>query len=297
MHYVFDATLGALTLKQVSSSSYSPNNSIRAQRGSGAIDPSAFNVVKTTPEATLRSGDISGVLGTVDPTTGLLIAAASALDIPFNETVNGGVFDTDEAFVLSKVTSASGATALILPTSLSAEADGDAQIDLRVIFISNDGIVHPVSSDVSQTISGQAYNASFGFGGVSLDGTMIEKIRGVTVNFGIDVQVEHFNGAVHPQEVNIRQRNPTMEIMFDDFDDVHSQGINFAALTSAVAYFRKRTDGGTYESGSVHTSASFGTGISDTQSISASSGSPGTAGMRLLGKALAVSTTASIPAF
>lgn len=298
MHYVFDATVGASVIKQVASSNYSPGNSERSSRGSGAVDPAQIAMVYGAPTATFQSGDLSGVLTLISASTGLSLGSSAALEIPFNRAVSGGTFDTDDATVLAKTTGASGATALLTIQQFSASEDTDATIDVLATLLSSDGFTHPVASSIGQTISGQAFNATFGFGGVSIDSSVDSRAVGATVTPGITIAVEpKFSGFNFPRQAAIIQRDPVIEIEFADLEAAHAYGPNFEALTNAIVYFRKRADGGTYASGSVNVTATFGAGLKSVQSVGAQSGTPGRTSVRLTGKALTIATDAAAPSF
>ncbi len=299
MDYVHDCVLGSLTLKQVTQSNYQPGNNMRAGRTSSGVDPSAFFVVGAQAQATFASADIAGVLGGLSVTAGLLLGSADVFQMPFNKAENGGTFDADGAFVLSKSTGASGASALVIPQSIAASNQDDAIANLITYLLSNDGFTHPISSQVSQTPAAQAFNASFGFGGVAIDGAMTDWITGATVNPGIEIQYHPNGGKNYPQKISIRRRNPTIDLEFADMDAMNAHGPNFGALTSATVYFRKRVDGGTYVDTATtdHVGLSFANGLKDVQSIGAAANQPGAPGLRLHGKALTSSTGTAIPVY
>ncbi|MBR9800262.1 hypothetical protein GYB59_00550 [bacterium] len=294
MHFVFDAVVGASAIKQVASSSYSPGNNPVVGRGSGAIDPSQIAIASAAPTASFQSTDVAGVLALISASAGLSVAAGTDLEIPYNKAVNGGTFDDEDALVISKV---STAAALLTLQQISASDTQDAVADILATFVSGDGLTHPIASATGETISGQTFNATHAFGGVAIDGTMDSGVVGVVVNPGITIVTEPTrSGFIYPVHASIVQRNPYMDLEFVNMEAANSYGTNFEALTSVVAYFRKRADGGTYAA-SGHLSASFATGLKSIEQVNASEGSPGRVTLRLWGKELTTSTSATIPSF
>lgn len=297
MHYVFDAFVGESgVIKQVSSSQYSPSNSIRAGRGSGAVDPSLLSVVSATPQATLQTSDLAGILTLISISAGLAVDEETALVIPYNKAANGGTFDTDDATVLSKT--ANGQAVLYIQ-QIAASGDGDAIADVMAMFASIDGLSVPVDDATGETISGQTFTGLYSFGGVAIGSAVDSRATGVTVNTGITLTPwPKTSGYVYPTALSITQRNPYIDIEFADIKAAASDyGPNFAALASAVAYFRLRADGGTFASGSSHVSITSSGGIIDIQQIQGTADSPGSGTVRLWCKGLTSSTAAAIPSY
>ena len=294
---VYDAVLGSgNALKQVRSSQYSPNGNIILGSASGAIDPSHLYGGPANPTVLFETGDVAGALGLMSVSTGLHVSSGT-ITIPYNKRANGGAF----AGTSSHMT-ISGANALIIPVQISGSQDNEAVIlTVQVIFYSTTGLANPVTFNTGASLAAQSFNVMYDFGPVYADlgsgSAQIAEATGWTVNTGLVVVPRRYNGGVYPSKLFIVQRNPTIEITFEDFDDAAAFGTVYDALTSCAVYGRKRADGGTHVADATeeHVKLSFATGISDIRTLGGSDRTNGQASIMLTGKALTAAVTSAIP--
>lgn len=287
---VYDAVLGALTLKQVIRSSYSFNGTPIAGTASGAPDVSVYFGGVAEPQATFESADIDGVLAGLSLTAGLHVSSGT-ITIPYAKRAQGGTFAG--AGTNNRL---NGTNGLIIPTSLRCNQDDEAAIaELMVHFRSTDGITVPVTVSTDQNLAAQTFNAQFGLGPGSINGTAIPELVGVSINPGITVEPQRVNGGIYPSSLFITQRRPSIDFVFEDMDALSTYSAQFTVMTAAIAYFRKRS-GVSYVADATeeHIKFSFADGIITTESISAQGVGRTQATLRCFGEALTVDATSAI---
>jgi len=294
MDAAYDAILGSLTLRQVRKSGFQPQAKTQAGRVSGGLDASALFLKEAQPRAMFTSGDIAGVIAGLSLTAGLSVVAGT-ITIPYNRRANGGTFAGGSSnFTLT------GANGLILPRSISAsqgEEEG-ASADIEVIFLSTDGLTAPVAANVNQALGSQAFNAMYAMGPVYIGGSQLTQVQSIKVDTGLQATVKLYDGTCYPTITFIQQRDPAIEVTFENFDALSSNGPLFATLGSGcAAYFRKKASHSTFTSdaSTVHCKLSFADGLASVESAEASGTDNGSATIRLNGLALVGSAASAIP--
>jgi len=286
----YDAILGALTLAQVKSSQYDAGAEIQRARNSGSFLTQATYGRYSRPKASFDSSDLYTALNAVDPTTGLAVATGT-IAIPFNARTNGGTLAGSGS--ATKITGANGLTVL---DSISAnQGDEAAMAKLTTYFRSTDGQTAPVAIAGSQTLAAQTFVNEFDLGPVTVNGTEVGGVQGVSCNFGIKVVDEGDKGAVYPMRLFIESVDPYFDITFVDFASLVTYSPLFTAMSSAVCYFRKKADGGTFVGSTTDISLTFASGIICAQSAQADGQKSGRAVLRLYGKAITKSLAATSP--
>jgi len=285
---LYDAVLGALTLKQVTRGSFGYNGQPVMGFQSGMLDVTEYFGGPADPRAQFSSSDVGGVLASVSATAGLAVAAGT-ISIPFQKRLNQATFAGSSAH--DKVTGANG---LIVPISAAASQDGDASIDLECIFRSTDG-ANPVTVSNGQSLGGLAFNKLWTFGPVSVNAQVIEEAVSVRINFGLGIEVVRFGGLNFPQRIYIQTRRPSIDITFNDFSELSGFAGAFTVMTAAAVYFRRRS-GASFDAdnATTHCKFSFTDGIAATQVIEASNEQDGTATLRLYGETLTASGASAI---
>ncbi len=289
---VYDAVLGANSLRQVVSSQYSANGRVIVGRASGGVDPAALYGGQAGPAASFDSADVAGALGFAGVATGLILSS-STITIPFNERANGGTFAG--ALSHSVISATDG---LLIPTQIAASQDSEAVIaSLALLFISSNGLVDPITINVNQSLAAQAFNSQFAMGPVYFGGSQVPEAVGWRVNPGIQVEGVSYNGGIYPTALHITGRNPTIEILFEDFASAATFTGQYQAMTSAAVYGRLRTDGGTFaaDASLVHLKFSFAAGITNMDTLGGSGLNNGQVSVMLYGKALTFASNSSIP--
>lgn len=287
---VYDAILGALTLRQITRTSHNGNNQVIAGKSSGAPAPSELFAGISEPMASFDSMDVAGVIGAVDMAAGLSVLSGT-ITIPFNKRANGGTFASGTSHP-----ALSGTDALIVPTQFSANQDDEgASASLDVHFISSDGTTEPVAEATGQSLASQSFNAMYALGPASINATSIPEIVGISVNPGITVQKQRHTGFNYPTAIFIDGQDPFIDFIFEDLDALATYSAQFTAMTAAVAYLRKRDGVGFSADVNLdHIQFSFADGIVAAQTIQASGVNRGQATLRCWGEALTATSGVAI---
>lgn len=289
---VYDAILGSVTLLQVQSSSWSANDSVAQDYTSGGLNPEAVYLVQAAPQVQFTTTDLEGVI--TDFTSSERLAVASGtITIPYNLRANGGTFASGSAHYQINATDG-----LFVVNSFAA-SQGDAAgatVSITGYLTKPDGVTMPATITASNSLASTAYNMTHQLGPVTVNGSALPGVVGVTINTGISVDVEHTDGGKYPRAAYITRRAPTMDIRFRDFDLMATLTPVFKTMTAAVVKFYKRAPGGTTVANGTaeHCSFTFADGVIETQTISASGNAAAEATLRLVGEALTISSTATI---
>lgn len=291
---VYDATLGALLLRQIRSTSYEPNVQHRTARAAAALAPAEIGVLGSRPQVTISSGDLDSIITNLSMTGGLYINAGTII-VPFINRIEGGSFKGATAH-----TTLSGTKGLLLPNSFSArQGDEDgAGCDLILHMLSTDGELSPVTVNINQTLIASAFVAQYEFGPVSVNGVQVNKAISVAVNPGLAALIEIFDGDHHPQLAFIDAENiePTIQIGFASIDDLNTFGPLAVAMTSAKVNLRNRIDGGTThpDASLKHIQFTFAGGLSVLDSASGERGQSGEVSITLRGKTLTAARNVAV---
>lgn len=292
---VYDAVLGALTLRQVFSGEFDDQPTAIRGRFSGSPDASQIFGGQATPIARFQSADVGGVITGLSVTAGLAVSAGT-IQIPFQKRANLGVFAAGSSHMR-----VNGTDGLVIPTQFSAAiGDEAATVALECWFQSTDGLTVPATGSTAQALAAQAFNAMWALGPVKINigGGLVEidDVASVTVTTGINVLPEFKNGTNYPYRHYINLRSPTIEVRFRDYDDVIAN--TYAALTAIEVYFRKRAAVGFVADTGVgneqHIKLSFADGLVSGRRLSASGTDSGEATLMVEGETLAASAISLI---
>ena len=287
---VYQATLGSLTLRQVTSSNYSANAQPIAGTASGSLDVAQYYGGPGQPSAVLESEDIGSVMAISNVLTAGIPVASGTISIPWQKRAAGATFASG-----SNHETVSAADGLIIPTSISCQQDGNATVSLQCAFSSPTG-VNPVTVNANQSLSAETFQGLFGLGPGSINSNTISELLGITINPGITIEPQGANGSLFPTAIYITQRRPSMDFTFRDFADVAANfGSVFTVGTAAIAYLRARSGTGYASNASeAHLKFSFADGIVATEQLAASGTESGTVTMRVYGESLTVAVDSAI---
>lgn len=290
----YDATLGSLTLKQVRSGSFTSGDEIEPAYASGAVAPSDHKMMKSGPNCTFTSSDLATILGVSNVMTTGVAVSSGTISLPILNRTSGGTFASGSNHAI--VTASNGH---YLCESISWSQDSDAEATMRAWFSSTDGITNPTSITGSQSLSGASYVSEFvgATAALSYAGpttTSSFQLKQLTVNSGVTITPNFHSGGVYPQEFNVTQQTPTIEITFQDSASAVTM-TQLKTLTAAVIKLRKRSGvsfvaGGTGE----HISFTFADAISSVDTVNITDGqSDGSVMIRISGEGLTVATDAT----
>lgn len=149
---------------------------------------------------------------------------------------------------------------LMVPRRLTARHGEPATIDYEIHPIGDAtnpaALVNPVVITVASLAAGAGMSQLFTLGPVKLDGTQLDSVQEVTIDFGIDVIRLGTNGQIFPEFCAIREKRPTIEVVTHDIahatDPASLPGVvatfgllgGIAASTGLTVFLRKKEDDG-----------------------------------------------------
>lgn len=278
---LYDAVVGATTLRRCTQASASPNLEKLLARYSGAVSPDDAFIISADANASFETFDLKGVLNSMSLTGGLFVTSGSVV-IPYRKRSPGGTY----AAINSSVhTTASGSKALAIPTAFNFPSKGAASVSVQVIFLTPDGVAAGMVLNVNQTLTAQSGCNVYGLGPVALDGVGLAKINSVTINTGINVERVNHNGSVWPDEVFITTVEPTIVLNTDDLALIGAYDGGGLLATGLELGIRRRTSGGTYydDTSAQHVKFTCASGIVTPNDLSADGTSLASTGLTISG--------------
>lgn len=291
---VYDGVFGGLALREIVNTDYKPEFKDAGYRQSGAIYRTQSVITSGEPMVDVESMDLYGIVGLVDPSSGMAITFPGTITIPWQVRAAGGMFVSN-----GNNYSISSTLGLLVPDEISASQDSEAGVTIKykIYLASSDGIAAPVAFNSSVTLGSQAFNESYSMGPAKIDSTFIEGLKSWTYRFGITVKVDRYGGGVFPTMagITISEVNPEMDFTFEDMASASSFG-HYASITTATAFARKNVHGGTRvaDATSGHFSATITGGIHILQGLSGKGTDNGSFTRTIKGHTQAFSRAAAI---
>ena len=115
-------------------------------------------------------------------------------------------------------------------------------VTFDVIGVNAAGTVSPVVRTASQSLPALAYTREvFTLGPVKLNGTAVDGVQEVTIDFGIKEEVKAGSGALYPQLVAISEIRPRVTVRVNDESALATLGLQGVAqgATDSLIYLRK----------------------------------------------------------
>ena len=128
-----------------------------------------------------------------------------------------------------KITAATG---IIIPTQVRAAQAAEATIGYRALPTSADGVASPIAILADQSLeAGQGVVSEiYTLGPVSINGTELEGVDDITIDFGITVtDKKSGSGAVYPTFIGIMSRQPSFTVRTFDLDAFATWGLDGVA--------------------------------------------------------------------
>jgi hypothetical protein len=201
--------------------------------GDGRVDPNFVAAILQAPRGTLSTMAIVRALGFV-PMAGLAING-TAIGFYFQQYAQGSTRDANGAL---KVSMDDG---LIVPVSIEAD-QRQASITYEVIGRTNDGTTNPLAVAIDQALPAlTAADQWFVAGPASINGTAIDSVETVRVDFGIQTISVASNGLPYPRFVAVQARQPSIVIGCRDPELLNTLGVGGVAqgVTDSLVYLRK----------------------------------------------------------
>ncbi len=243
-----DTDSGAdLTLDQILGFSISPGVRELMARANGDVDPTFVAIGSQTPGMRFTSAALATALAAGAVTiNGLKIDAGAGgpgLQAFFQAMDEGGTRKSGASHLKMTVTEG-----LLVPRQIRADHNRIASVEFA-LAVTYDGTNDPISfSDgESVTTSPAASQAYWTAGPVYLNGTELEGVQSIVIDYGIELVVQGGSGEVFPTFVAIQSRSPRIEVQTSDVVSLETLGISGAAQggTSSKIYLRKIAANGT----------------------------------------------------
>jgi hypothetical protein len=271
------------------------------EAGDGVVDPTFAAVGAQRPKIAFTSSKIASILATI---------GIGGIDIESDGD------DAGAEFWLQKIaeggTRASGNNhmkltmnkGMIFVRQISATNDRMATVSMEALA-TYDGSNAPFVVATSQALSGSV-GSSEGYvcGPVVINGTTLEAVQEITIDFGIQETFVSGDGEVYPTFAAIMSRRPIITVRTLDVESLSTFGLSGVAqgATDSVVYLRKVSEGGTRVADGTgeHISFTVDEGRIAVQTIPASDGEPAMAEVKITptydgsNAIIAISTTATI---
>lgn len=290
---IYDALLGATTLRQCTAGEFTANARPIVARTSGGVSPAEIYGGETAPMGSFESEDLGTLLAISNFLQSGIVVSSSTLAMVLQQRAQGGTYQSG-----SNHFAATAANGLVVPTRIQIPEKGNCSIGLDAHFRGTSSLTNPVSFNVAAALASTLFNGCYAFAGIDFNnGTLITRGTGVTVNPGIQVLAEGFNGGNYPTSLSIQERNPTIDVSFDNAANLANFASAFTAMTSLVVYLRKRSGAGwVADEEEEHIAISFADGMTTFETIRASGRDSSVGTLRFHGEALSASAVSAIPA-
>ena len=286
--------LGSLTLKQSRAGSFNTEQRIEPAYASGQVRPAEYHLLEAGPSASFTTTDLATLLavsGIMD--TGVAVNSGT-LSIPIQYRAPGSTFASG-----SNHATISAANGHYLCENVSWSQGQNAEARVMAWFRSTDGYTDPITIAGSAAVSGSSFVSAFVGSTVSLSyagptTTTDFELTDATINCGVTVTPYRHSGGPFPQEFNITQQTPYMDLTFKNFGNAVALG-QLLELTAAVVKFRKRDKTSWVADGTAsHASFTFADAVSSIEVVNFTEGSQdGTVQIKVYGETLTLATDAT----
>jgi len=230
-------------MDQVSDWDLSPNINNLLLGGDGDVDPTYTAVGSQAPSISFTTSKLATVLGKCG-INGLEIKSAQELSAFLRKTVEGGTRAGASSHIKLLVNKG-----LLVPRRLRAsnDASNPASLDLECLATYDD-TNDPVVVTSSQSLTGTpSVSEAFVAGPVSINGSTINGVQSVDIDFGLQAQLLYGDGQVWPSYVYIARRQPSIRIVTLDPVSLTALGLTGSAQSASdsVIFLRKIAEGGT----------------------------------------------------
>ena len=294
--YAVSITSGAL-LDQVSDWNFGAGLRHALLSGDGSVDPTFVTVGVQEPSISFTTTAIATALAACG-LDGLAIASANALVAWLQKCTEGGTRTAGANHIKAVMNKG-----ILVPRSINANQEG-ATISFDAVA-TYDGTNAPFVLTGSQSLTGTAaVSEAFVAGPCVINGTTINGVVNITIDFGLQVRAIAGDGHPWPTYCTIIGRQPRITITTPDVTVLTTFGLNGVAqsATDSVIYLRKCDEGGTRVADvtAEHISFSIDQGHIFTNSIRAPQGSEAMAELVIVptydgsNAIIAIDTTAAI---
>jgi len=221
------------------------NIELAINRGSGSIYPGWVGNMTGKPTVQCETTELARVLGTINPLSGLSISSTdtyTGADFYFMKRQKAGTLVSGSTN-LKLTTSA----AMAVIKSISADQDKEAKMSLEFYPYSTNG----TTAQLSYTTNNAALQSvipseKFTLGPVLLNGTEIDGLIGVSIDFAVVAKLDGSSGALWPEWTGIESVTPKITFKTRDLSLASTVALLGLAqgATQTDIYFRKLALGG-----------------------------------------------------
>jgi hypothetical protein len=235
---ILEAT--AVVIDQVEGQAFNLGNDRRTLSTAGNVYPTFSALMNQAPRFSLTTSQIAAVLTKVS-TKGLALATGFEV---FNQAKSTTTGLPTTGATHQKLAIATG---LVIPRQLSCSQGGLAKLTFDVVGINASGTTNPVTmTENTNTPTITGISEQFTLGPVKINGTNVEGVQDVTIDFGLRERILEGSGAYYPQLVALDTVAPKVTIRTNDAAVLANFGLTglAQAATDSVIYFRKMAANG-----------------------------------------------------
>lgn len=139
---------------------------------------------------------------------------------------------------------------IMVPRTLEMVHQGNARITYEIIG-RQETTTAPLTFSETATLPAAVYPATVvahTLGKIDLNGTTLDRVQSVTIDFGIVLEVEGADSDIYPTKVSIRDIRPSVTILSTKPEitaTLTEDGLGYAT-DIVIVYARKRAEGGTF---------------------------------------------------
>lgn len=216
---------GATVFRDIRSQTINPQLQAMVLGGSGTGLNTFAAVGQLNPIIDFTSGDIKRILAAM--TNQIALPIDNDFYIWLQKMAQGGIRAAGATHVKGTI-----AKGMVIPVSLRL-VDGDVQsaaLTCQILLVSTDGTTSPLALAGSQTlvVSGGAAEG-WTLGEVSLNGTVLEGVEEVTIEFGITPSTLGASGMPYKTFCGVLMVDPTVRITAASLDEFISTGLSGTA--------------------------------------------------------------------
>jgi hypothetical protein len=263
---VYDTTL----IRDIRSGSDNPNVTKISLSGSGSVERTFVAINSIRPQMNFVTGDIKNSLNTLGGIDGVGFSASELISY-LKKMSDGGQVAAGSSHIKRTV-----AKGLLLPQSLNMPSGQEATLNYMLHMVSTDGVTSPYTQQTAQALpaGSDAAAEAYILGAVTLNGTQLEGVSDVTLNFGLTPWVLAGDGLIYPTFSCVTKRVLLFTITARDAETFVSWGLDGQAqsVTDSTIVLQDILEGGIR--GSTPITMTIDEGMMHTDALSYSDGSP-----------------------
>lgn len=232
----FHATLvGGVTAQRVYL-----GDAVRSDPRSGEVYARNIAIVGRRPGATFTTEAIAAALAQLTVSGKDVSALTTGLKFYAQKHQDAGTRASGS--VNRKFTGVKG---IVCPRNISCEYMGDAKLDAEYLA-TYDGTNDPiVEADTTALPSGVVDSERFTLGKVTVGGIVLDHLKGISIDFGIQVEIEAADNDIYPRFCSIRAIQPRVTLRGIDLEWLKAANIPRAGIVctqaNTIFYLQKRT--------------------------------------------------------